>query len=207
MAWSLKRSVVSAALVAAASVAVMAAWPMPRAQAFPEPSMVPISWELDIKYNAPERIVVDGKTYWFMRYTVTNNTGREVLFTPEFQLSSDTGQVVNGNRGIKRAVFDKIKESYAGPMLQSPFEVLGPILQGEDNAKDSVAIFGDIDADTRNVHVFISGLSGETAEVPDPVTNKAVVLHKTLVLEYDLPGEQIGIDPQPRLKSKRWVMK
>ena len=201
----IKRSVVSLVLVAAAAAAVISL-PVPRAHAYPEPSMVQVSWQLDFKNSAPERIVVDGKTYYFVRYTVTNNTGQDLLFTPDFQLTTDTGQVVAGNRGVRRQVFDKIKDIY-GNLLLSPFEVLGPILQGDDNAKDSVAIFGNLDADTRSVRIFISSLSGETATVNDPLTGKTVVLHKTLELAYDLPGEQIGIDPQPKLKSKRWVMK
>ncbi len=207
MAWTLKRSLVSLTLVVAAATAVVAFGPSPRAQAHPEPSMVAVSWELEFKSEAPERIIIDGKPFWYMRYTVTNNTGKDVLFVPQFQLISDTGQVVDGNRGLKRTVYDKIKALYGGGFMQSPFEVLGPILQGADNAKDSVAIFGDVDADTRNIRITISGLSGETAEVIDPLTSKTVVLHKTLVLEYKLPGEQIGIEPQPMLKSKRWVMK
>jgi hypothetical protein len=207
MVRSLKRSLAQAALLAAASLAVYSTVSIPQAKAYPEPSMVPVSWELDIKTTAPDRVVVDGKTYWYIRYTVTNNTGKDILFTPDFQLISDTGQVVTGNHGIKRNVYEKIKSLYAGTYVESPFEIFGSLKQGDDNARDSIAVFGDVDVDTRNVHVFISGLSGETTEVKDPVTDKVIVLHKTLVFDYDLPGEQIKIDPQPKLKSKRWVMK
>jgi len=203
MAWSMKCAVVALA----AAAAVVAVVPTPRALAYPEPSMVTLSWELDAKFGLPERLIVGGKTYWYVRYTVTNNTGKAVLFTPEFQFLSDTGQVVDGNRGVKREIFEKIKALYANPLMLSPFDVFGPILQGEDNAKDSVVIFAGVEGDTRTVRLCVSGLSGETTEVPDPVTGKIVVLHKTLVLDYDLPGEQIGIDPQPRLKYKHWVMK
>jgi len=184
-----------------------------RAQAAPEPAAAPLSWELDFKAKIPERLIAapadktESQTYWYIRYTVANESGREVLFTPEFQLMTDTGQLITSGKGVDNAIFNKLKELYKNPFLVSPFQILGKILQGQDNAKDGVAIFTGVDADARNFRILVSGLSGETADVENPVTHKTVVLHKTLVLEYQIPGEAIGIDPQPQLKSKQWVMK
>jgi hypothetical protein len=175
--------------------------------AAPTPSVVPVSWELNIKHFAPERLVVEGKTYWFMRYTVINNTGRDILFTPEFELLTDTGQVVPSFKDVPKDVFKKIKALYNNSLLQSQNEILGKILQGEDNAKDGVILFADVDPQSRVFQVFISGLSGETAEVKNPVTSKTVVLQKTLVLEYTVPGEAINIEPHPIFKGSKWVMK
>lgn len=181
------------------------------AQAAPEPSVVPISWQLDFKHQAPERlqVTIDGKqqTYWFIRYTVTNNTGKDVLYTPEFELLTDTGAAQVAFKDVDRKIFPKIKELYKNALLESPTGILGKLLQGEDNAKDGVIIFTNLDPDARTFKIFVSGLSGETAEVKNPVTDKPVVLQKTLVLEYNVPGQAIGIDPQPQLKSTTWVMK
>ena len=72
-----------------------------------------------------------------------------------------------------RATSSKIKELYADKlMLFPPTDILGKLLQGEDNAKDGVVVFGDVDADARDFQVCISGLSGETAEVMNPITSK-----------------------------------
>jgi hypothetical protein len=81
------------------------------------------------------------------------------------------------------------------------------LLQGEDNAKDGVIIFTDIDSEARNFQLFVSGLSGETAEVKNPVTGKPVILQKTLELDYNVPGQAIGIQPRSELRAVKWVMK
>jgi hypothetical protein len=110
-------------------------------------------------------------------------------------------------KDVPREVFKKIKDLYNNALLESPNNIVGKLLQGEDNAKDGVLIFGDIDADARNFKIFMSGLSGETAEVKNPVTGKTTVVQKTLVLEYNLPGQAINIDPAPQYKGSSWVMK
>ena len=176
-----------------------------------EPSRVPVSWELTIKHGTLERIIVpiDGKdqTYWFMRYTVVNNSGRDILFTPSFEILAESGAAIGALQIVPAPVFEKIKALYKNPLLLSPTNIDGKLLQGEDNAKDGVAIFPALDAEARNFQVFIMGLSGETSEVLNPTTKKPVILQKTLELDYNLPGQAIAIDPQPKLLATKWVMK
>jgi hypothetical protein len=199
-----------ALVITAAAGALFFAAPRP-VFAAPEPSVVPVSWELNLKHGPIERLffTVDGKkkTFWYMRYTVINNTGKDILFTPEVELMTDTGQVQEAYKDVPKEVFKKIKELYNNPLLESPTNILGKLLQGEDNAKDGVVVFADVDADARDFQIFMSGLSGETAEVKNPITNKTTVLQKTLVLEYVIPGQAINIDPQPQYKGSHWVMK
>ena len=128
-------SVVLGAMVLAAG----ASWVARTVQAAPEPSRVPQSWELNFKYGPMSRINVsiDGKqsTYWYMRYTVINNSGRDVLFAPSFEIVADTGTAQsafkegNGKDNIPNAVYEKIKEQQANPLLQSPVSVYGKLLQ------------------------------------------------------------------------------
>jgi hypothetical protein len=202
------------ALAVSALVASVGLWSAAsRVQAAPEPSVVPITWELTLKHNAPERIIlnVPGKdgpqTFWYLRYTVTNKTGKDLLFTPDFQLLTDTGQIITSGKTGANTAFDDIKKLYNNPLLDSPIQVLGKILQGDDNAKDSVAIFANVDSDARIFKFQISGLSGETQEVENPLTHEKVLLHKTLVLEYEIPGAAIGIEPHPQFRSSTWVMR
>jgi hypothetical protein len=176
-----------------------------------EPSRVPISWELSFKHGTLERAVVpvDGKdqTYWFMRYTVTNNSGRDILFTPSFEIVAESGVASSAIKNVPAPVFAKIKSLYNNSFLLSPINVDGKLLQGEDNAKDSVAIFPALDPESRNFKIFVMGLSGETSEVVDPISKKQVLLQKTLELDYNLPGQAIDITPQPKLLATKWVMK
>lgn len=175
-------------------------------QAAPQASVVPQTWELTFGAQPLERMVVDGKTYFYVRYKVVNNTGKDILFTPDFQLMTDTGQIIQSDQQADK-VFKKIKDLYRSQFMQSPIEILGKIRQGEDNAKEGVAIFTGLDADARNIRIFISGLTGDTAEVTNPVSGKKEILQKTLVLEYDVPGQAIGIDIQPQGKMPYWVMR
>jgi hypothetical protein len=203
---SLPRPVAAADEPAAATPAAAPLTRDPR-----EPARIPVSWELNVKHGTLERVIVpiDGKdkTYWFMRYTVINNSGRDILFTPSFEILAETGTAISALRSVPGPVFSKIKALYNNPFLLSPTNIDGKLLQGEDNAKDSVAIFPALDADSRNFQVFFMGLSGETSEVLNPLTKKPVILQKTLELDYNLPGQAIGIDPQPKLLATKWVMK
>ncbi len=199
-------------LIAAACAAVVSSLAIvgmrgPVAMAAPEPAVVPMTWELTFKNQLPERIVVEGKTYWYVRYTVSNNTGRDVLYTPDFEITTDSGQAIAAYKDVPKDVFGKIKELHGATLLQSHTEILGKLLQGEDNAKDGVIIFAGLEAEARVLNLFISGISGETAEVKNPMSGAVVVLQKSLVLEYSIPGEAVRIDPRPTLKSTKWVMK
>ncbi|MCL2645766.1 MAG: hypothetical protein FWD61_02030 [Phycisphaerales bacterium] len=204
------RASLTLALLAAVTAGALSL-PVRRVTAAPEPSLVPTNWELNFKHGPIERLQIgkDGrqKTYWFMRYTVTNNTGKDILFTPDFQLMTDTGQVQDAYKDVPDEIITKIKDLYNNDLLASPNNIVGKLLQGEDNARDGVIVFGDVDTDSRNFKVFISGLSGETTEVKNPQTQKPVILQKTLILEYNVPGQAIGIEPRPEYKGAKWVMK
>ena len=53
-------------------------------------------WQLDFEFHDPTRITLtlpgeaEPTTFWYLLYTVTNNTGREVEFYPTFHLVTDT---------------------------------------------------------------------------------------------------------------------
>ena len=176
-----------------------------------QPARVAISWELTFKHGNLERIVVpvDGKdqTFWYMRFTIVNNSGRDILFTPNFEILAESGTATAALKIVPAAVFDKIKTVYNNPLLLSPINIDGKLLQGEDNAKDGVAIFPDLDANSRNFALFVMGLSGETSEVVNPLNKQPVILQKTLELDYNVPGQAVGIPPQSRLMNTKWVMK
>ena len=74
----------------ALSVALAAAATLVRAQ-YPKPSPFPIAWELTFEHGEPRRVIVPGpngvpEAYWYMTYSVTNNTEREQVFLPRFEM-------------------------------------------------------------------------------------------------------------------------
>ncbi len=205
-------------------LAVSPAWTAPR------PSQVPVSWQLDIHYENPHAIELTlpgeniRRRYWYILCTVTNDTGTERIFVPEFALYTDTGQVLQAGRRVPTAAFRAIKKRHNNPLLKDMTGMTGRLLQGDDNAKDGVAIWREMDPQAGAFDIFIGGLSGETAELhlPTPITvteigargkdrkvvKNKIILSKTLMLHYSLPGEAAArMRIEPRLQKEEWVMR
>ena len=200
------------------------------AMAAPKPAEIPAYWQLEIDHDPlrPIQIQVLGESspriFWYLRYTVTNHTGADQIFVPEFILYTDTGQVLRAGRKIPPVVFDEIKKLHNDPLLTDLPGMAGKILQGNDNAKSGVAIWPDFDPAAGAFDVFAGGLSGETAEIrlPTPirtvereygrgekeVVRTKIILSKTLRLHYGIPGEAAARLTTPvRLISKSWIMR
>jgi hypothetical protein len=127
------------------------------------------------------------------------------MFVPNFVLYTDSGQILHGAEGISPSVFEAIQARHHNPLLENVTSMTGVLHQGEDNAKDGVAIFQDIDPNARAFDLFVGGLSGEGVTVKLPVkvevteadiegnvakvVKDTIVLHKTLRLHYRLPDD------------------
>jgi hypothetical protein len=187
---------------------------------------VPQSWELEFEFHDPARIEVtlpgDGKptVFWYQLYTVTNKTGRDVPFYPQFELITDTLQVVRGGDDVSLRVYDAVRERHRKlhPFMVEPLKVSGKLLQGEDNARTSVAIFRDFNPEASRFTVYIAGLSGEVVRVPNPVFDPSreksdqnpqfFTLRKTLAIRYDIPGDLATRErAKPIRDGREWVMR
>lgn len=160
----------------------------------PQPNLAPTSWELEFEHDKPKVISVrlpgqdDIQHYWYMTYTVTNRTGEDQYFVPEFTMVTDAGDILQANRRIAPPVVKTIQNYEGNPLLERPSEIVGRLLQGPDNARDGMAVWRMPEHNVRNVRVFIAGLSGEIHVVEDPETGEEHTLRKTLMVEYKLPG-------------------
>ncbi|HEY2585727.1 MAG TPA: hypothetical protein VGI81_08190 [Tepidisphaeraceae bacterium] len=209
------RQVLALALIAAvAPLFVAVAVPSASAKA-PEPSIYPIAWQFDFKHGAPRRIVVDNTPYWYVTYTVTNNTGQEQEWRPEFTMMTNEGKLVKSDRDIEPGVFDKIKAIEGGRFLQPRLQVVGPLRQGPDQAKDSVAIWKEPQPRMGSFKIFIGGLSGEFVILKDDNGNEKkgpdglpVILHKTLQLDYQVIGDERNPQTHDLQElGQKWVMR
>ena len=194
-----------------AGFAVAAARP---ALAYPEPQIVTTSWQLEFESAKPSTISVNvpgaqgPQLYWYMTYTVENQSGRDRLFIPEAWIMTDAGDLIPANRNIAPEVFRAIAQREQNALLQSPASTAGRLLEGEDNARDGVVIWPVPDHDVDHVRIFFAGLSGETHEVEDPLTGETRVLRKTLMLAYETPGDTSHREGQPFiLRSRAWVVR
>ena len=199
-------------------VTLIGASTLVRAQ-YPKPSPFPIAWELTFEHGEPRRVVVPGpngvpRAYWYMTYSVTNNTDREQVFLPRFELLTREGTVIQSDRNIPAAVFAKIKQREGNQFLEPFTSVGGTIRVGEDEAKDGVAIWEEPLARMGDFTIFISGLSGETVTMKDSSgvelkgpDGKPIILRKTLQLDYTLPGDERADDALVKLVGEQWVMR
>ncbi len=192
--------------------------------AAPEPAIVPTpgQWTVDIEFTHPQQIVLrrgsDNQPvyFWYMILTLTNNTGKDVGFYPKCDLLTDTFQIVPAGKSVSPVVFEHIRKRHEKryPFLELLDQTNNKILQGEDNTKDIAIIWPDFDKKAKNIKIFITGLSNETAGVNHPYDRDdtgnpvKVYFRKTLELSYDLKGDPV-LRPSLRLthKEKRWIMR
>lgn len=187
------------------------------AHAAPEPDPITHRWQLDIE-PGPLRVIsldvpdVGPQMYYYLTYKVTNKTGEDLLFTPSFDLATDEGDLVRAGRGVSAWVTREIISRLENPLLQDPIEVVGTFLQGEGNAKESIAIWPVETAHVRDIEIYANGFSGEikTIDAFDPVTKgtKRVTLRKTLMIRYEPLGEARPTGADGLLvEETRWIMR
>jgi hypothetical protein len=189
------------------------ATPATTMEAFPKPSLYPKSWELQFTHGKPTRIVVQSqgaavpKAYWYMIYTVTNNTDREQLFLPAFELATEDGRVIRNDINIPAAVFNAIKRREGIRFLEPAAMIGGELRLGPDQARDGVAIWPEPALEMGTFSIFVSGLSGEHATVKGP-GGKDVILRKTLQLNYLIRGDDVfpGED-EVNENPEQWIMR
>lgn len=192
--------------------------------AAPEPAVVagPGLWTLELAFEQPRQVLVEynssnkSERFWYTIVTLTNNSGRDVGFYPKCEMMTDTFMVVPACKGVSNTVFERIKLRHQGqyPFLEYLENVDSKILQGEDNAKDIAIIWPEFDAKTKDIKLFIAGLSNETVIINHPSVKDEkgkpvkVYLRKTLELSYGVKGEAVlRTDESLSYKSTRWVMR
>jgi hypothetical protein len=194
------------------ALVIAALAPTVRAE-YPKPSPYPKTWELDFVHGKPQRVVVQDaqsnapRAYWYMTYQVTNNTNDEQPFLPAFELVTQDGRVIRNDFKIPRVVFDEIKKREGAKYLEPAALIAGQLRIGKDQAKDGVAIWPEPSPEMGQFSIYVSGLSGEIAQVKG-ATTKPVILHKTLQLNYLVRGDEVypGED-EVNENPSQWVMR
>ncbi len=202
-----KRAAILTAVAGLAMLASVAAW------GYPRPGASPRNWQLDFKFGPLKMVRLSRpaakiQTFWYLPYTVTNNTGRDVDFYPRCHLFTDTGRLFEAPNGVDALAYPDIAQLLGKELLEEDLFVRGRLLQGEENARESVIILKDFDPKAISFKLFIAGLSGETVWVTDPMTAKTRPLVKTLQLSYALGGDRFSsTELTAQLKDKEWIMR
>ncbi|MCJ7544509.1 MAG: hypothetical protein MUP47_08105 [Phycisphaerae bacterium] len=216
----------AAGLLAAAMIALGVG----QAVTAPKPAEIVTHWQLEASFGdiLPIQVTASGegapRTFWYMRYKITNTTGQDRVFVPEFILYTDTGELLRAGRNIPGSAFQAIKEVANDPLLLDLSDMAGRLLQGQENAKEGVAIWNDFDPSAAAFDVFVSGLSGETVELklPKPIRVKEtdafgkqvevvkdkIILAKTLQRHYRISVEAADRSHTAlQLAEEQWVMR
>ena len=211
--------------VAAASIvalgALLVALSTPTRAEYPKPSKYPISWQLKFDHGMPQRIVLkvpgkpDPQAYWYMTYTVTNESNQEQTYLPIFEFLTSDGKVVRSDNMVSATVFNAIKAREKKDLMEPWTRLGGELLIGADQAKDGVAIWPEPALRMENFSIFVSGLSGEAVHLKNDdgtevktADGKPIILRKTLQLNYHIRGDEVfpGED-EVNEKAEDWVMR
>lgn len=195
------------------------------AGAFPKPSPYPVAWQLTFTSIKPQRIVITppGATtpqaYWYIPYSVINNSRDEQEFLPVFEMMTQDGKVIRSDKDIPDSVLAEIRVREKNPDLLSALKAAGTLRVGIDQAKMAVAVWKEPQVMMGQFKIFVGGLSGEnvvltdengkTVENTDANGKKApAVVRKTLQLTYKLLGDELypGVDPIEKI-AEEWVMR
>ena len=182
------------------------------------------SGHCEARADARITLTLPGQTeptaFWYLLYTVTNNTGREAEFYPMFHLVTDTLEVVEGGENIHPKVYEAIQARHRRqyPFFVAPPAAYGRLIQGGDNRRTSTAVFRDFDPQASGFAVYVGGLSGEIVRLNNPAfdagkaesdnNRRSFILRKTLGIHYDLPGDSYTRRVAVPTRVKReWVMR
>ncbi len=197
----------------AVAAAVAGACLAPLAALAPEPDPVPRRWQLNVEVGPLQVTTIDVKgvgprSFLYLPYHVVNNSGQDVLFAPMWEYSNGAGTIVRSGRDVPQEVTSRILTSLKNPFAQDQIEIIGDLLQGEENAKDGVAIWPLNDTAPERMTIYGAGFSGETKTVTSPDGKEQFVLRKTLMLDFSDPGSLIGQSSQAiPLRGKQWIMR
>jgi len=183
------------------------------ALAVPQPDAIPSRWEFDLR-PGPLRIATllvedEPRSFFYMPYYVENNSGEDRFLAPRFELATDEGEIMrSGGTAVPREVVQTLIARFRNQLLEDEISMLGPILQGPENAREGLIIWPAGNLTVDEVTVYASGFSGETRQFVRPDTNEVVILRKTRMLRHATPGNINPSSDQPfRRTVDRWIMR
>lgn len=141
-----------------------------------------------------------GDGYWLLIYEVTNETGEEHHWIPNFELVTDRGEIIPDGKGVSRKIQLRLLDVFGDQLLLTQSDAGGPLLQGEENAIRGLVIWKAGHEDVREIQVFVGGVSGDTADVVHPITGKKHKLRRVVQLSWFVDGviDQMLLKPLPK---------
>jgi len=192
-------SIATSACCALSSAAGFLATSAASASPAPVAQSMSSRWTLDLT-PGDLRVWIDPatqKSYWYFTYKVVNRTGQDRMFAPRLELLTDDGKILRSGRDVPISVLRDVEKVLGNSLIEDQNEIIGDLLVGPENAREGVVIWAAPNIAIKEMTLFITGLSGETATVPHPKTGAPVTLAKTLSRQYRTDGTAILQPSQP----------
>ena len=173
-----------------------------RSDGFPKATERAERWQLRLD-TGDMRFYRDPQTqtgYWVLIYEVTNETDEDHRWIPQFDLVTDRGDILADGDDVPRDVQLRMLDMFGDPLLKSPSDASGPLLQGEENAIRGMTVWKVGNENVNEIQVFAGGVSGDTAEVIHPITGEVKKLHRVIQLSWFVDGslDKIMLKPLPK---------
>jgi hypothetical protein len=151
---------------------------------------------------------VGARKYVYLTFKATNNSGKDLLFAPAFELSDGNGHVLRSGREVPQAVTQQLLTNTQDPFMQDQISVIGELLQGQENMKSGLIIWPVEEFNPVQVTVYGAGFSGETKTVVGPNGKDTFILRKTLRLDFQTPGDLSTAGTMSMSVAERsWIMR
>lgn len=158
--------------------------------------------EIDVKQPRPIKATgIDGeeKVFWYLKYTVTNPTMREVYFCPRFAILTEEG---NTYRDIIPAPAVQAIEKRVGREIEAGVQAADTIKAGGELT--AYAIFPKIGDKADRLYLRIGGLTNEY--YLDKTDKESKPVFKVYQIRYDRPGDPVNLAIDPVMKGREeWV--
>jgi hypothetical protein len=148
-------------------------------------------WNLEYEPGAMRlyRDPSTGHSYWYATFTIFNRSGKDRHAAPRWELVDEEGRVTPEGRGVPGDVSKAIQRLLNDPQLQESHAVMGSIAQGPANAKTGFVVF-PAGPELRRFSLMVSGLSNGEDSIKDVKTGQRVIVHRTLRIDYQVPGDR-----------------
>lgn len=159
-------------------------------------------WVLDFRFKDPRLITVDipgvkgRKVVWYLWYQVINNTGEPRMFIPDFELVTHDKPAVYHDEVLPKVqeAIRRIEDPTGHLDIKNSVTIAAePIPPSKPNAYPravtGVATWYDVNPDSNNFSIFVSGLSNGWSEDDDKVVRR-----KTLQLKFRRVGDRYLMD-------------
>lgn len=150
-------------------------------------------WSLKFNYEKPEYIRVQDstgeiQTHWYMIYSLTNPTDRDLHISVELKVITDDEHVYYNSLypGVEKLVEAQKNQKFLNVLEMKGEDLSGTIAAGE--TKLGIALFGRIDDEMDTMNIHITGLVDVVSHEGTTVFKEV----KVLILTYQRKGDEFN---------------